>query len=212
MKNIKPILFATPMVQAILEGRKTQTRRVIKLPVIEKEIYAGGAYIEDRKKDRTAVGSEDLPSKYKKGDILWVRETSAITTNVNHRDDPEWPNRPYQTTECEDGIVLSARIYRADGPWDGFDTEKSSWKPSIFMSKQACRIFLEVTNVKVERLQDISNKDIRKEGAADFGCTTHILNWRSLWEEINGRESWEANPWVWVYEFKRVEQPQNFLS
>jgi hypothetical protein len=75
------------------------------------------------------------------------------------------------------------------------------------MPKAACRLFLKITNVRIERLQDISNADIRAEGAAEYGCTSHMLNWAELWISINGRESWNQNPWLWVIEFEKTQKP-----
>jgi hypothetical protein len=112
--------------------------------------------------------------------------------------------------------------------------KRMTWKPSIFMPKIACRIFLEVTNVRVERLNDISESDAIAEGIYAKPGSVSGTRWytkfisktearleglftesakecfKSLWESINGKESWEANPWVWVYDFKRVEKPENF--
>jgi hypothetical protein len=76
------------------------------------------------------------------------------------------------------------------------------------MPFEACRLFLKITNIRVERLQKISNEDIRKEGAATFGCTTHRLNWQILWESVYGQESWNSNPWVWVIEFKQITKEE----
>ena len=184
--KIKPILFSSSMVQAILEDRKTQTRRIIKLPIIENDKYEGGAYIEDENKDRSAVGSDDLPSPFKKGNTLWVRETWKKSL-IN--------GRPF--------------IYKADPASENGDGiyGDHKWNPSIHMPKTACRIFLEVTDVRVERLQSIGYRDIHSEGLTGGG----LKEWRDLWESINGKDSWKCNPWVWVYDFKRTAKPSNFI-
>jgi hypothetical protein len=98
-----------------------------------------------------------------------------------------------------------------------------SWKPSIFMPKAACRIFLEITDVKVERLQDISEEDAINEGvellpnnrykyylSEYFDCINAVHSFQTLWKSINGAESWEANPFVWAIEFKQITKPENF--
>ena len=166
----RPILFSGPMVRAILDGRKTQTRRAIKPHII------------DMVPERCPYG--------KVGDNLWVRETWSIL--------PE---------------DLGTVIYRAD-MWD--HTHDVTWKPSVYMPKGACRLWLEITGVKVERLQDINNRDACAEGVnpwPEYGTRSaeepeivwnHIDPFKKLWTEINGKESWVDNPFVWVIEFKRA--------
>ena len=158
--KIKPILFNPDVAEAVLEGRKTQTRGIIKLPVVENKSWDGGAYIEHRNGDRTAVACEDLPSKYKKGDILWLKNIWANSSTI---------------------------------------------------------VFLEVTEVRAERLQDISDEDAIAEGVKLTPGLSKLpraiqaqINFQNLWKSINGADSWEANPWVWVYTFKRTERPANF--
>lgn len=159
---MKPILFSTPMVQAILKGQKRQTRRVVKPP----------------KK------STDMPP-HRPGDILWVRETWQHTKILNlHPSDEDY-----------------GYVYRADGgDWEYIDGWK--WRPSIFMPKEACRLWLKVTNVRVERLQSISEADAKAEG---FDSVDSFF---ALWQKINGTESLAANPWVWVYEFEVISKPR----
>lgn len=204
----KPILFSAPMVNAILEGRKTQTRRIIKhhetieeirpvMRCIENEYDWGKYIITD------ALGEDFVfKPKYQAGDTLWVRETFAHTSQLNLH--PSDENCGY--------------VYRADGqPWDEYEGWK--WKPSIFMPREASRIRLKVKDVRVERLQDISEEDAIAEGIVDTGFgylpymkksnnkvepTARDAFW-SLWAGINGKESWDINPWVWVYNFERVE-------
>ncbi|HRO75607.1 MAG TPA: hypothetical protein PLP27_05625 [Crocinitomicaceae bacterium] len=189
--KVKPILFSTPMVQAILEGRKTQTRRIIKPQPIKRFAQDGfsfyhipnvGAIDETLKHNKKA--------KYVVGDSLWVRETWCNLEESNP------PKVEY--------------AYKADDY-----THQPKWKPSIFMPKEACRLFLKVTNVRVEKLQDISEEDAKSEGAFDMNCgvngkTLYKSGFQSLWESINGKESWKSNPYVWVYEFKLTKKPNNF--
>jgi hypothetical protein len=193
--NCKPILFSTPMVKAILRGEKTQTRRIVKYsknitdPKIGFSSFTDNDQFEVRGvHENGQYGSSLFKMKYKVGDILWVRETWQHTRclNINHEDE----NYGF--------------VYKADEqPWE--DYEGWTWKPSIFMPKDACRIFLNVTKIRIERLQDITDSDIVKEGAAAFGCCTKRLNWQILWKKINGVESWKENPWVFVYEFERTD-------
>ena len=216
----KPILFSTPMVQAILAGRKTMTRRIVKRPpVIDKD--SGYKFYDNLMFDihDTVLEEMYMPdhAPYRVGDIMWVRETWCI----DERGKMSENDIPY--------------YYRAD--MAGNDVWKGYWKPSIFMPRKACRIFLKVTNVRVERLQEISESDAINEGVAelepgfswvdyypeqisydlgmkrhsgiknDYGCGSAKLSFCSLWTKINGKDSWAPNPWVWVYEFKQIERP-----
>lgn len=206
---MKPILFSTSMVQAILAGRKTQTRRVIEevddcyfqslvLHHTGKYTFVKNSNFNPREEDVIEV-----KPKYHKGDILWVRETFAKVPIT---------------------AFGSEYIFKAS-----FDkTYSGGWKPSIFMPKEAARIFLEVTNVRVERVHDISEADAIAEGVekiADYGTTSYklytepdaaysdidaIWSFESLWQSINGKKHpWDSNPWVWVYEFKIIDKPSN---
>jgi hypothetical protein len=191
---MKPILFSTEMVQAILAGRKTQTRRVMGV--------SGALYPNETVADW--VVRWKVEPRYHKGDILWVRET-------------------WQTVPSEDGEGY-AYVYRASQngrDWED-NTEGWKWRPSIFMPKEAARLILKVTNVRAERLQDISEEDARAEGVGDpyeyqhpmyydykmfDGVSCGICAFAGLWESINAKRGygWETNPFVFVYEFERVE-------
>lgn len=217
--NFNPILFSTPMVQAILEGRKTQTRRMIKpQPELTDNSgfnYKGAAYGLGFSKEGTDKNFISCVSKIQKGEILWVRETFEIVPIEN------------ASVYTNESNVRNEVRYKADGE-DSFE----KWKPSIFMPKAACRIFLEVIDVRVERLQEISEGDAIAEGVrywsddndenlldaifkdyitGDRNLVSSYSSFRSLWLSINGLESWDANPWVWVYDFKQVEKPDNFI-
>jgi hypothetical protein len=174
----RPILFTSEMVRAILDGRKTQTRRVVS---------AKHLALFDLGPVAMMSGWKDRPLPYgKTGDRLWVRETFCDATDFG------W------------GRVL----YRASGD------ACCRWKPSIFMPRSLSRITLEVTGVRVERLQDISSADCIAEGCpGDHGSipdynyhATPAEHFRHVWKSINGPESWAINPLVWVIEF-RVLQP-----
>lgn len=213
-----PILFSGEMVRAILDGRKTQTRRVVK----RKGWLVCGAAAEpyhaitQRRsgKGYAAVRTECYPCPYgQPGDRLWVRETWAETVNIDCH--PDWPGRPHTNSEVdEDGLVSSCVIYRADGGWNwlndiGYETDRSSWRPSIHMPRWASRITLEVTDVRVERVQDISEADVQVEGTPNeqgIGAPDQF-DFQQLWDSINAKRGygWDANPWVWVVEFEQVE-------
>ncbi len=191
----RPILFSAPMVRAILAGKKTQTRRTWKLPS-GAEWYAVG----DAKQDHYIYSGfpgwwhvEESECPYgKPGDCLWVRETWASTR---------------QAGESSPWVV-----YRADDP-DWQTMEGWKWKPSIFMPRAASRITLEITEIRVERLHEITEQDAAIEGL-DGNCGIgHIPSYQAgplvyhfarLWETINGKDSWAANPWVWVVPFRRI--------
>jgi hypothetical protein len=171
--NIKetPILFQTEMVQAILDGRKTQTMRICKdLPCLE-------------------IGKGKKCKFGQPCDLLYIKETFAHTDQLNIN--PQDENY---------GIV-----YRADGqPWADYEGWK--WKPSIHMPKIASRIWLMIEDIRVERVQDISEQDCRAEGVSR-GYWPSEESWgkygfEDLWVLINGEESWNTNPWVWVVKFK----------
>lgn len=189
----RPILFSTPMVQAILEGRKSQTRRVIKYqPPIDTyrivqfdhevfmSAYPNGALRPFHYQIKNRFGH--------KGDILWVRETFLETYSIDDK------------THYE---------YKAD--YSDIMANDVCWKPSIFMPKAACRIKLEVTDVRVEKVQDISEADAKAEGVLltmnqhkGFIYENYHSAYVDIWESINGKGSWEKNSWVWVIKFKTL--------
>lgn len=203
----KPILFSAPMVRAILEGRKTMTRRVVKKQCDHTGIGRdeSGVFVHRHCEHDTGI-TRCLYGQ--PGDRLWVRET--FTAN--------------EFMECR---------YKADGKQflicNGRKTEteyfEKKWKPSIFMPRWASRITLEITAVRVERLQDISEEDAKNEGAnaiafmelkqmppslidktGELYKNSYRYGFYNVWSSINGEDSWNANPWVWVIEFKRIEQ------
>ena len=191
----RPIIFSTPMVQAILEGRKTQTMRVIKkmpktLPGWWKELYwaSVGHFVK---------GAVQHCPYGKPGDLLWVRETFCVWSYDNN------------------DVWYKASPISSQG-WHN-ETLKNNgkkWKPSIHMPKKYARIWLEVTGVRVERVQEISHADAVAEGYKEcepnnYGTGSRARDWFAcLWDSINGKKngcSWAENPWVWIVEFKRVE-------
>ncbi|GAB0077155.1 hypothetical protein I4I80_04050 [Pseudomonas syringae pv. tomato] len=211
----RPILFSAPMVRAILCGQKTVTRRAIKpQPTWNGKWFQWAGHAPDSK--HGAVGGNNIEaarlmnfsSPYgKPGDRLWLRETWYC-------DHFQVLRGPY--LKPEDLDVVEARedgtlVYAADG-LAPYEQEQPTWKPSIHMPRWACRILLEITDVRVERLQDISKEQAIAEGVMscerdidpDGNDYSPIELFGGLWSSINGAESWNANPWVWVVEFKRV--------
>lgn len=212
MRRERPILFSGAMVRAILAGRKNQTRRVVKLREFKPTDTPGYDWIfRDRRALWNDYTSADLvASKHnpygKPGDRLWVRETWRC-----------FGGREYEY-QREPGSI----VFRAD--LDNVLGDGAGWRPSIFMPRWASRITLEVTGVRVERLHAITEEDARAEGVdscdgeydaaelcriAKMAGSSHedARGWFAwLWCQINGAESWDANPWVWVVEFQRVEE------
>jgi hypothetical protein len=210
----RPILFSGPMVRALLNGSKTQTRRVVKQqPDSDEATGACWVEIDGRHQWAWHAGEDEdiLPNEQQffcpygqPGDRLWVRETFARI---------DGQTRPWIETDYR------ATYNHGDRLGDTLGIKKR-WTPSIHMPRHASRITLEITNVRVERLQDISADDARAEGIcydpgedgvfhipAIGGCTSDsaVGSYQKLWQSINGLGSWSANPWVWVVEFKRVE-------
>lgn len=212
----RPILFSTPNVEAILDGEKTQTRRVIKpqpqpnggkgLHPIEPYACPDGRW--NWVLSGTGMGGNPFSCLYgKPGDHLWVREKFQA-------------NRPFTGNIDHDFTATDFMYYAGDNPRY---RDKDKWKPSIHMPRVASRITLEITNVRVERLQKISEMDAFAEGidteGDDYNRAEHaqlggvsvdggspaVFAYKGLWEKINGAGSWNVNPWVWVIEFKRVK-------
>lgn len=225
-----PILFSTEMVRAILDGQKTVTRRTSGLKEINEAPDAWELFRPEwNDEGMVRIGNSNrgkllqLKSPYgKPGDILWVRETWARVVNVNN-DEHFSEDRPFTDPEYREvpPIMWSCYWYRADGEteWcdaDGFSTERSWWRPSIHMPFAACRLFLMVKSVRIERLHDITEDDAMREGVfaryeKDEDGLSHKIQsavdvFSELWESINGPDSWLQNPWVWRIEFERIEK------
>lgn len=228
MKKEIPILFSTPMVQAILDGRKTQTRRIIT-----------GKHLEVL----NHIGKDDFNvltcPKGVPGDLLWVREAYKLIgwdfedaeLTVEYRDgskdvvvdtheDPDWLIAQIDKLENK-GIIIQSEI---DDERFLFTDKPHPWIPSIHMPKFVSRIWLEIVSIKVERLQDISEDSAIKEGVEldsagryknylgpdiwgrEFKCQSPSHSFKELWQKINGKESWDLNPWVWVIEFRKTNK------
>ncbi len=195
---MKPMIFSTPMVRAILDGKKTQTRRVIK-PQPDGEIKANIPYeFYGTKTERIFTDTKAYLAPCSVGDILWVRETWGVPISL------------------AGDIIYKADFVDRKAPLA--DGEK--WRPSIFMPREAARIFLRVKNVRVERLQEITEEDARAEGVKPIRSALgqiyvqddHSIGYRlafeELWNEINAKRGygWDTNPWVWVIEFERINK------
>lgn len=223
----RPIIFNGEMVRAILDGRKTQTRRIMKKqPVLNGNLYeVFGAAWSKGVTSVPAVPGHSLSTRCpfgEVGDRIWVRETFAAF-------DADWkfPGRPHDLK---------------DGPWpnviypaSGSGVLPVTLRPSIHMPRWASRITLEITGVRVERLNDISHEDAGREGvhtevldqtvvARNYAAEDEFFqfwsesmphyvemnelfraSFHSLWQSIYGEESWQANPWVWVIDFRLIE-------
>jgi len=203
----RPIIFSAPMVRAIQDGSKTQTRRIIKTDTIPGigPIFKG----YDDSKDWINYCPYGKP-----GDRLWVRETWGVCTKgADIMAGTHWENPLYRADADNYGLLchdVDGAVYQDD----------ILWKPSIHMPRVASRITLEITGIRLERLKDISEEDVIAEGCIKFkfeddyaytfykndktGHATHTGACRKLWESINGKGSWDLNPFVWVVKFKKV--------
>ena len=208
----RPILFSAPMVRAILAGTKTQTRRAVN----STGMYAIDASIHGEEVARRELAALATRCPYgQSGDQLWVREAfqPLFADGVENHWETDW--------KTGKGYAIS---YPAtDGIHEYLDADDNltdACKPSIHMPRWASRILLEITAVRVERLQDISEADARAEGVTDGGCLNcgepepcacaqpapdARDSFCRLWQTINGPGSWADNPWVWIVEFKRVQ-------
>lgn len=235
----RPILFSAPMVRAILAGAKTQTRRAMRVDnhpaihdwVIDSEGRAAARALNDQVLDQyvtTFPHGRVLCPYGVAGDRLWVRERHSFNEVRKLSKAKEWHQEWDVAVEYADGTEREVTV--SHKPKQTRERGEVGWRPSIHMPRWASRITLEITGVRVERLQDISEDDSRAEGvdppprpypvwgmgggsareaAAQDAWTRTYGNWhryayRVLWESINGADSWAANPWVWVVEFKRV--------
>lgn len=212
----RPILFSGPMVRAILDGRKTVTRRPIKPSMrgfdVSFELHQqdDGSWRPLHTFDESCMDDQGTEHPVvcpygKPGDRLWVRETWYCDHFEVMRGPYLKPANLDATEARGDGTL----VYAADG-LTPYEADQPAWKPSIHMPRWASRILLEVTDVRVERLQAISIGQICKEGLARsiyefIPVTTAFDAFAEVWDSINGPGAWEANPWVWAVEFKQVQ-------
>jgi hypothetical protein len=210
----RPILFSAPMVRAILEGRKSQTRRVVKPQPPDGHGFAGFTMSSTCRADvvKAVWGAGDPicmlhnPHRVRcpygqRGDRLWVRETLQVTRH--------WRQVSYAADDAtcyeSDASPADERAEQLIDRYGTFNFEESRGVPSIHMPRWASRILLEVTDVRVERLQAISKPDALAEGITHSTLNDPLVEYQWLWESINGSASWNANPWVWAISFRRLE-------
>lgn len=210
-----PIIFNTEMVQAILEGRKTQTRRIFKdHPRLASDVSKVDLAMWFNDYDEYILSF----SQYgKTGDLLWVKETFQrnFSSHVSHQ------GYLYKTDIGFKDVNYRIWCYEKKGEYFDHYDRQFSWKPSIHMPKAAARIWLKITDIRIERLMDISNEDAIAEGIKIVGKYRYknylkdlnkdfflspLPSFRSLFESINGEQIWKANPWVWVITFEKIEK------
>jgi len=240
----RPILFSTPMIQAILAGKKTETRRVVtkhnsfigeggdwnKLEFYNKQTWNDETHCMDKPYIAETFVDSGFPDKngkknyqylhvpydfeeegviyrvyprYSPKDILWVKETWRTGAGLD-----SFPphcsgdNSPYQYKA--DMATVRGKDVTEYSPW-------GKWRPSIFMPRWASRITLEITDIRVQRLQDISEEDAKAEGMTISapilqGVMSHKMKFRLIWDKINGKKhTWEENPYIWVITFKKID-------
>lgn len=230
----RPILFSTEMVNAILSGRKKQTRRICK-----HQFWSHLELIDVNKNKITSKIDRSVSCPYGKvGDLLWVRETHFIDRNEIDKT-CNWDSVTYKADHMHrdvkrKGVKYTNKILNEMCQEGWYDKDypdpesKIKWRSSIHMPKEAARLWLKITDIRVERLNDISNEDAIAEGLKtrinapvnvfskpvltyfdyaigmfpSFGCIKPIPSFITLWESINGKDSWKQNPWVWVIEFE----------
>ncbi|AUU37772.1 TPA: hypothetical protein ACKRTJ_000874 [Proteus mirabilis] len=223
------IIFNAEMVRAILDGRKTQTRRIVKNVMPD-----NGIWLKKPTKTRSGTTTHvlDAPKHNlcplgKIGDRIYVRETWSVVSHEFDDDGlmidyvPDRQTKAVHEMPYGHGYLTGHVIYSADGDFtwgddDGCVDGRSCWKPSIHMPRWASRITLEITDVRVERLNDISQSDAIAEGAPpshptidaisrECGFPDFSRSWfGQTWWHIYGKKNWQDNPWVWVIEFKRI--------
>jgi hypothetical protein len=206
------MLMSAVNIPRILDGSKTQTRRIIEPQPVLKPILIEGP--------KGIVNGKEIGSRYRE-EMIWNGHHSDVDAVLRLMEKHYAPHKvgskiwlketwrqAYPKSESSEGIVYRADAHKALGMAEYSDS--FVWKPSIFMPRKFSRITLEVTNVRVERLQEISEDDAKAEGVIpcdlpQFKKGTFKNAYIRLWESINGKGSWAKNPWVWTYEFRRIK-------
>lgn len=230
------MIFNGEMVRAILDGRKTQTRRIMKLQPKPSKSRPGDFWFSSKKLESMVHVSDLAPGNSPIADYhLFIQEHccpfGAVGDRIWVRETFQGPLFDYDLMDsyCKDPTPFEKPefcVYKADGVpapefYDADDELHCCWRPSIHMPRWASRILLEITNVRVERLNAISEEDAAAEGVPPAGSllpdypgtfltpkgdfATAKVAFQRLWESIYGAENWQANPWVWVITFRRVE-------
>ncbi|WP_234262284.1 ASCH domain-containing protein [Klebsiella aerogenes] len=200
------MIFNGEMVRAILDGRKTQTRRIMKVQPEPSKSRPGDFWFSSKKLESMVHISDFAPGNSPIADYhLFIQEHCCPFGAVGDR---IWVRETWARYNIDQNSHDLA--YRATTPADW--PEEGRWRPSIHMPRWASRILLEITDVRLERLQDISEADAEAEGitaATSIITPPHAVyrvGYRHLWESLYGEDSWQANPWVWVIKFKRIEE------
>lgn len=219
---IKPILFNTEMVRANLDGRKSCTRRLVKPQPDEKHTYPLGFVTDSTEKrdigcfgfgiDEYGGSVQYAKPPYHIGDILYIRETWQYLYELDGNEQVIEDTGKYYYA-ATDTIPFNAYVDK-----NGVEHDHAPWRPSIHMPKEAARIWLKVTDVRVERLQEITIDGIRNEGLSSMAVHAGdmeiaLKEWENLWNSTIKKSDldsygWEANPWVWVIEFERCEKTE----
>lgn len=217
-----PIIFSAPMVAAILAGRKTMTRRLVKPPVEGDfaDLDDDGSYWW------SGLAAHERRCPYgKPGDHLWVRETFRYYFDapdlwdcIQYRQDMSKRKPDVDHMDNETGFAFEQRCECLESG-EGAETR---WRSPIHMPRWASRITLEITEIRVQRLHDISESDAKAEGVEELpggfyrayhpmpgqvACLLARISFGQLWASIHGTDSWHANPWVWVLTFRRLPDP-----
>ena len=218
----KPILFNTEMVQAILKGNKTSTRRPIKRTPCNDEPCGYGFW-----KDYSEHDKRWYIKDYTHAPVWWTLEEYISKFSIYHIGDTIWVRETWQESECFDNNIKGKYCYRANDEENDFANEfKVKWRPSIHMPKTAARLFLKVTDIRIERLQDITEDGAKGEGIRSFTKDDVVFKYSStdefvwqdaprtakeafekLWDSCGYKspKSWPFNPWVWVIEFEKMK-------
>ncbi|KPC52999.1 hypothetical protein [Amantichitinum ursilacus] len=204
----RPILFSAPMVSALLDGRKTMTRRIMKPQMSYEDVcgmFAAWSYPITATKFLIWPNAKDkiieLCPYGRPGDRLWVRETWRGLVTINSPHEPRQLGVARYVPDQKHCVRVEYLATR--------DRDNDLWRPSIHMPRWASRILLEITDVRVELLQSMDPSDVEREGVTHpderMTCREAIERFTAAWDGIHGPGSWDENPWVWVIEFVRVE-------
>ena len=230
---MKPILFNQEMVKAILDNRKSCTRRLVKPQPRESQIHKLGYCIDGDKRDigKFGFGSNEhgghvkfVSVPFEVGDILYVRETFAVG-KIESGEESDGSERLY-ISQCDGENDIIPKEYAIR---NNIGVDNVIWKPSLFMPKEAARIFLKVTDVRVERLQDITEEQVIKEGISPYDDICQDERWKPTYNDPDSggepqlkqgfeilwnstvKEDWQkfaSNPWVWVIDFERISKEE----
>lgn len=207
---IKPILFNTEMVRAILDGKKTCIRRILKGAIPDDAMWGYTMFTPKGCVSCRGVYADEYGEKffrlpYQQGDILYVRETWQFSYELDDNEQPVEETGKYYYAATD------ITLFNTYVDENGVKHDYVPWRPSIHMPKEAARIWLKVTDVRVERLQDMTDDDAEAEGCFDY--TSTALGFPDVWDSTIkksdlDRYGWDANPWVWVIDFERCDKPK----